>query len=386
MIFSLNDSAIMNRILPLHCESYLEIKGWRMIEKSSHKSSVWHKRLSNGKDEYILLPLDTELRDYINRIADAIEVLKFVENRSTESIIADLLQSNSDTFRVIAFKDRAEFSLPLIDAATLLKKSVDMIASAAQSINNPKAYFVSRHPKEVDDFLAKLRMGHTERGSFIVSMHVPVEPRMKDIFTESDVQDDSLKIESEEPFERQVIMQLSKLTALAIDAANTREMKSFTDAIPSGINANFCEALSEITEVCGDDGAHFDISWAPTRAVAKSWNIKTKFHIRPDTANALKEASKQLRKNSIESDIEICGYVVRLDSGDSSESGEIKIIDTLSEKPRHIFLQLDGDKYQNAIDAHKYGKVITVKGNIEKSGKKSTLTNITEFNIIADDD
>jgi len=357
-----------------------------MVDADGKKSTVWHKILPNGTEEYILLPMDTELKDYIARMIDLVNTLKQSEGRALESIITDLLQSNSDTFRVVAYKDRAEPSLPLVDAATLIKRSVDMITAAAYSISTKRAYYASRYPKEVEDFLKKIRLGHTERGSFIVSMHVPVQPRIKNIFSVSEMSEDILNPKSNEPFERRVMIQLAELTAIAIDAANSMELEQFTEAIPLGLNANFCEALSDIAGVCGDDGTHFDINWAPTRSINKSWNIKTKFNIRPDTAEALRSAGQMLRKNEPELNVEICGYVVRLDSSNSIESGEIKIIDTLSSNARSIYLQLNGENYQRAIDAHKAGKLVSVRGNIEKQGKKSVVKDIYGFQLLNDEE
>ena len=385
MILNFNDESIISRILPLHCTSYLESKGWIEIDRDCHRSTVWQKSV-NEKDEYVLLPMDTDLKDYIARIVDLVDTLKRLEGRALECIVADLLQSNSDTFRIIAYKDRPEYSLPLINASTMIRRSLDMIAAAAHSISSQKAYYVSRHPKEVEDFLSKVRLGHTERGSFIVSMHVPVQPRIRDIFTYADVSEEMLIVESDEPFERRVMMQLARLTNIAINAANSRDFKQFADAIPSGLSANFCEALSDIVKVSGDDGAHFDLNWAPTRSINKSWGIRTRFNIRPDTADALESAGKELRRNEPEPNVGICGYVVRLEKNNNDESGIVKIIDTLSEAPRSLYLELNEAQYNMAIDAHKQGKLINIIGDIQRQGKKSIVKSIHSFETLEDEE
>jgi len=381
MIFSAHDINIIKKILPLHCESYLEERGWKKTSHIEKKASIWEKIFENGFKVKTLIPLDTELRDYKSRIIDFIETLKKVENRALESIITDLLQSNADTFRITAFKDKPEVSLPLIDASTLIRKTVDMMTSVAQSLIKPQPYFQYRHPKEVDDFLSKLKMGHTERGSFIVAIHAPVQPRLKNLLSEVE----EIK-EKEEPFERRVMIALSHLIPTAIEAANTRDEKAFEEAIPEGMSSNFCEALSSITEICGGDGAHLNIAWAPVRPIMSSWKLKNDFFVRPDTAGTLKEAAKVLRKNVPEKDIEIQGYVIRLDKNHDAEEGEIRIYDNLSDKSRNISIMLDKYKYSKAIEAHREGNMLNVKGDLDKDGKKQTLTNIKFFDLIVSED
>lgn len=382
MIFSTYDVSIIQKILPLHCESYLEERLWIKKNIIPHKASIWEK-LVNEEWFTVLLPLDTDLKDYVNRVIDFIEILKNVENRALESIIADLLQANTDTIRVTVFKDKPEVSLPLTNASDLIKRSIDMIASVAQSIIKTRPYYVSRYPKEVEDLLNKIKMGHTERGSFVISMHIPVPPRLRDLVTPLLADNETIE-ENDEPFERRVMTRISRLIPIAVDAANTRDINAFEEAVSSGLSANFCEALSDIAEICGDDGAHFGISWAATRPPMKNWHLKNTFLVRPDIAETLKEAGKLLRKNSPNNDIEINGYVVRLDSVNTEDQGEIKIIDTLSGKARNVFITLGREKYQQAIHAHKEGLMVRVCGDMETSRKKNILTNITQFIILYD--
>jgi len=310
-----------------------------------------------------------------------VELLKKIEKRALESIITDLLRANADTLRITAFKDKPEISLPLVKASTLIKRSVDMIASIAQSIDSPKAYFQSRYPKNVDDFLGKLEMGHTERGSFVVAIHARVKPRIKGLFNSIEGEE----MENDEPFERRVMTNLSRLISIAINAANKRTKEDFESATSEGMSANFCESLADITEICGNDGAHFDITWAPSRPIMKHWNLENKFFIRPDTAEVLREVGTVLRQNIPEIGVAIKGYVVRLDKNHHAKEGEVKISDILSERPRNVFINLRQDEYHKALNAHAEGCMVSINGDLEKFGRKQILTNPTSLKVIPEE-
>ena len=124
MIFSSYDKNLIEKILPLYCRSYFKEHGWLEIGQMESKASLWQKDLDN-KSVKVLIPIDTNLHDYNSRMVELLEILQEIENRPLESIIMDLLNTNSDTLRITAFKGEPHMSLPLINASKLLKRSVN---------------------------------------------------------------------------------------------------------------------------------------------------------------------------------------------------------------------------------------------------------------------
>ncbi len=374
---------ILSKILPLYLTSYLDANNWKFVSKYEDIASVWQKCDDNVTIK-VIAPSDTKLADYANRILDVIKVLSGIEKRPIENIITDILRANADTIRITAYKGKPINSLPLYDASNLLKSSLDMIASVAQSIINPRPYFCSRYSKEVEDFISGLKMGHTEQGSFIVNIFSKTDPRLQNLFTPLEKEQELLN-KDDEPLGRKTIMRISQLLPLAINAANNRDEQMFMNSIKDGMSANFCESISEITKICGDEGANIDISWAPVRPVMPYWHLETNFSIRQDTADVLTEAAQRLRTLAPEKDSEIMGYVVKCEKNETANQGEIKVNDTLGDKSRAIYLILNDSEYKRAVEAHRDGLMITAKGDIEKQAKKQMLVNIRDFEILNED-
>ncbi len=377
------DINILRKILPLYITSYLEATNWQVVSKYENIASIWQK-YNNDRNIKIIVPTDTEIADYISRILDIIKVLSDIEQRSLNSIVTDILRANADTIRITAYKGKPINALPLQDASNLLKNSLDMIASVAQSLIKPRPCFRSRYSKEVEDFMNGLRMGHTEQGSFIVNIFSKTDPRLQNLFTPIEKKQELLS-KDDEPLGRKTIMRISQLLPIAITAANNRDEQAFMDSIKDGMSANFCEAVAEIAKICGDGGANIDISWAPVRPVMPYWNLKTNFNIRQDTADVLSEAAQQLRILAPEIDVEIRGYVVKCEKGETDNQGEIKVNDILGDKERAVSIILNENDYRMAVEAHKDGLMITAKGDIEKQPKKQILNNIRYFEVIKEE-
>ncbi len=377
------DINILKKILPLYITSYLEANGWEFLTQYEDIASIWQK-YDNDKCIKIIVPSDIEIADYTSRVLDVVKVLSNIERRSVDSIMTDILRSNADTIRITAYKGKPVNALPLQDASNLLKNSLDMIASVAQSIIKPRACFCSRYSREVEDFVNGLKMGHTEQGSFIVNIFSKTEPRLQNLFTPIEEEQQSLS-KDDEPLGRKTIMRISQLLPIAITAANNRDKQAFWDSIKDGMSANFCEAVAEITKICGDDGANIDIAWAPVRPIMPYWHLKTNFNIRQDTADVLTEAAQQLKTLAPEMDVEVRGYVVKCEKGETDNQGIIKVNDIIGDKARAVSISLNENEYKMAVEAHRDGLMITVKGDIEKQPKKHFLNNVRDFEVLKEE-
>ena len=170
---------LINKILPIHCDAYLKNKGWTETGKLGNAAKLFGKANNSGKFFEILVPAKTDAVDFKNVMIKLLLALQDFENRHFDYIANDIILSHFDVFRITAFKGDTSASLPLEDAKILLDKSWAMVASAAQSIISQQPFFQSRS-SEVKRFLSRLRMGHTERGSFIVTLQTPIPPVITD--------------------------------------------------------------------------------------------------------------------------------------------------------------------------------------------------------------
>ena len=372
------DINILNKIIPNNCEAYLKNKGWHHCGNINSVAKIYEHQ----KDEKlfsVIVPMTVEISDYKNRIRDLLSVLDEFEDRDWQYIAKDIILSNYDTFRITAFKGDVETSLPLSDAATMLKSSQDMMAAVAQSIIKARPYFQSKRSNEVNDFLSKLRMGHTEKGSFIMTIQTPIAPTFinEPLFQETD--DNFLLLE--EPFERQVTSRLCSLVSEAENIANTPSEEMLMKSVSAGMSANFFTALADIVDICGEKGAYLDMTWASVRPITSKKHTKSNFFVKKEMVSTLKEAGRILKNKIPEEDIEVAGYVIALHKEKDAEKGTIKLHDISTETPRIISIELNKKDYKQAIEAHKEGKFVTFKGNLQKKARTRTFTDVSSMKV-----
>ncbi|NIZ19983.1 hypothetical protein [Entomospira culicis] len=354
------EKEVIQSITPLDFQAYLKERGWQLYGKLANKASLWQ---SNSKK--ILLPLQRDLVDYEHRVYDLLNDLQAFEKRSLQSILTDLTHAQADILRIYAFKDDVKNNLPLEAISTLINSSINLFSATARSITNPQPVYQGKAPKEINSFVEKLRMGHTEKGSFVLVLENPITPQL--------IESDDI---SNEPFDRQVSIKLCQNIASLLNNMANISIGSFDDNMMRGISSNFCDALAEITDVCGDKGAFIDLTWAPVRPIKKEWNISHKFSIVPAMSGTLREMSRILKEKTPETNVEIEGYVIKLiaNTASSSQGGRIHIFDTNSH--RLIAIDLDPKQYTQALDAHKNDNKLRFIGNLDKSTKPKSLINI----------
>ena len=365
---------VINKILPINCEAYLKNKGWNETGKFGEAARIFGRTDDGGQLHEVLVPTKTDVGDFKSVILNLLAALQDFEDRPLDYVANDIVLAKFDVFRIIAFKGDTSASLPLEDATVMLDKSLSMMASSAQSIITQQPFFQSRRSSEVSNFLSKLRMGHTERGSFVVTLQTPIAPDMSGSLPFPDMEP---RI-TDEPFERKVTTRLCSLLSEANKIANEPDPETLTESVARGMSANFFESLADITEACGETGVNLDMTWASVRPIHPAWNIKSKFIIEKEKVETLREAGRTLRTRVPETNIEIAGYVIALNKGENLERRTIKLYDITTSPPRVISVEL-GEYYNQAIDAHRDGKIVFVKGDLQKSTRLQNLVNISGF-------
>ena len=94
MTFSKEEINRIKKIPPTQYEKYLESKNWvktGIIDKNT--ASVWE-----CEEERIIVPLDSNLRDYSNRLISILVTLEEIENRALDSIIFDIEQIDGSLY------------------------------------------------------------------------------------------------------------------------------------------------------------------------------------------------------------------------------------------------------------------------------------------------
>jgi hypothetical protein len=381
------DPAALAARTPSELAMYLRSHDWQ-LESRNGIAAQWTKTVDD--DEFqIAQPLDSELRDYASRVHDVVETLALVERRSELDILDHISRVSTDVHLVRIFpSDEAPGMIGLDDGVQAYESLRSLVTAAAYSVSakQQRAVQPARKPTEVLDFLRGVRIGPSAAGSFVLSMHTPVPPKLSvdppSLFDGSGVEEPLA-----EPFERQVSLRVYDAVHAAYAAANAAlvdpdGLAAFTDGVASGISANLCEALVGLAGPAAHP-VELSLTLAPSRP---SRRRLSPIRFRRDHFAVLQSAAEELRARSAEEDSILTGNVVRLYRESSSDTGEVSIAGTVDgeDRLRRVWVELAGEDYETAVRAHTDMRLVTVRGDIVRRGTRSYLTRPSKFRTLPD--
>ena len=248
----------------------------------------------------------------------------------------------------------------------------ELLAAAAYAAVNPRAYWARRRPPQAIEYLSQVRLGQTERGSYVVTMVPPVTPALHG---------DGLTVA---PFERRVtetLMQALRAASHAAQAAaESGNMAPFNDAVAAGVSANLCDALAGLGQASPKDGLEISVSWSRTRP---GQGTLTSIPFSSDYLPILREASRRFKEAAPREELDLFGLVVKLDRVPGNASGTVAVDALVDDLPRRVFLELGDPFYQEAIRAHKESMLISCTGELVKDGKSLRLRNPAQFQVFS---
>ncbi len=365
---TIRDRQVLGALRPVDLLAYLRAAGWARTAEMDDRASLWMKG-----EEDVWVPLRRDLNDFALRTAEILSTLERVEQRSQEEIMRDIASTSADLIRIRALTtEAADGTIPLEVGLGLVEHTREMLDAAACATVAPKPYWARRRPAQAQDFMNHVRMGQTERGSYVLTIVSPVAPVLKD---------DS---QTEAPFERRVTQTLTHALQATLhaaqQAAETADLEPFRKAISQGVSANLCDALSGLGEVSPEHGFEVSVAWSRSRPV--SGEAVSTIKIPPDYLPLLREVSRLFKETEPQEDYTLFGVVEKLDRPAGATSGDVTINAAIENRLRKVILSLAGLEYESAIRAHKENIPVACTGELVKDGKSLRLRSPHSFSLL----
>ena len=384
------DNEIFGSFIPSELERYLAATHWRQIRYEENVVSIWEYETPENKYR-VWLPLDPGLADYATAVGRLIRTVALAERRSQLQIIEDLdTVVVGDVIRASMWDElnRTSSSIPFSDGLLLLKRSYDMTRAAAWATIEKRPVFPYRSPARVINYMKKLRLGQSERGSYLIKIVSPIEPQT----TQPPKPLPGFPPQEEQvPFERQVVINLIKsLDALQMVASETQQrgrfyFKPFEEVVDEGVSANLCEA------VVGEDrnATHYrpievSVSWSYVLISPTSVPIRT-VSFTKDLMPHIAQAARVFRERNPE-EISLRGFVTALSRSQKDEPGVVRVVGYIEGRMRSVRITLVGEAYNTAIHAHENDLQVACEGELTKQGKFYVLRNPVNFRIVDQDE
>lgn len=361
MRVEIQDRDALLAVSPAALSAYARSAGWTKAESYGDFSDVY----VNEDLPEIVVPRTDRLGDYASVVRQLLQIFAAAADLDQLSLYRDLAVADRDTIRLRVEDDATDGTLSLERGLSLVRDTQRLVLAAACSLSNPQPVYRLGANKEASRFLERVRLGQTEQGSYGVTLLTPVVPPPLQMSLSPDLTTD------DEPIERGVTRRLaSALTATrqATESIVSGDQDAFSRAVPSGVSANFCEALVGLTE--SFPSLEASVVWARTRPMPRA---RDTFRFAVSDAPILREAARVFRDRSPRPDVVLFGVVPQLKREEDETEGAITVRTSIDGKTQSVVAVLEPEDYDRAIQAHQAREPVFLKGDLERQGQRWRL-------------
>ncbi|MEO3862218.1 hypothetical protein [Acrocarpospora sp. B8E8] len=352
---------------PAAIEAFLEVSGWAQTDVRDGLFSIWENVLA---DASLMLPYDRSYHDFSARLADALATIADVYGiGNQEDLALEIASARSDILLLRTDQQTLDGSIPLSEAQELLNGVSQMLTAAACSAIRPRASNPGRRPDAVKEFLAEeVRMGHTLRGSFVLTILARHVDTRSEELPEPDA-DDQAVIGT---YTRRVMTTLATGLAAARDLLADGSEAELDDAVQRGASAELIDSLEKMSQQPGVRALDMSFRWSPSQPPPEG-TLSRVILPRPSPAR-LERVQESLRGRPVVEQDDVLGQVIRLERAEGQDEGIVVVDGYLGRTRRRIKMRLAGDDYRLAIRAHEDRRPIIASGVVTLAKRSWWLT------------
>ena len=360
------------RVSPRALLGYAEGIGWRRVaNRRPSEVAVLHR--PDSTLHQIIIPTDPGLADYAEAARDAVERLAAFEKRPANEVLEHLLLPPADMLRFREVSQDAESgSLPFEHAARMIGGARRLLLSAAHSVLVPQPYHPRLSRSEAEEFLAKCRLGQTERGSFVLNVACPLNQAI------------TLPGMEDEPFARKVTrLMIESVATLARTAESGRADELMDAHLSPGISANLCESLLMLRPSGERSLLFISIAWSRV-LLPEPTDRRREVQLTQEVFEIAEALAPRLRTNPAPRQTRFIGYVDALrgqpGQDDPRPRGEVDF--TLFDEQEgevHARGILDADQYAVAGAAHLASDAVSFRATLRWLPRTSRIEWISDF-------
>jgi len=362
--------------------SYLMSKGLRP-EGDWRGASIWQL----SPQVRLLVPGSHEYADSDQLVQAAVATIAEYEARPERDVWRDIAEPLVDAQYFRLHPDTPAGSIQLPAGVKATQGILELMRSAASVAEQGSQLRVEgRRSPRVDSFLHTILLGSAAPGSYVLTARVPtadVGPQQLD-FIEG----------SREISGRTVMLQLHAALDAARKAAAASfqqrgELQAFYESVEEGVSANLCWALRDLGGEKRNQPFEIGFSWA--RGLSGAEPVPELAYTGA-MASILGRAGDELATLARTGDARITGFITTLHDERSGPSrvrsglarvkiqGDIQTADQTKLPRRTIWAVLNQAQYDEAIEAHRDTRQVTVEGRLATSARRLELR-ATNFQV-----
>ena len=376
MLVQIQDQIALSSLSILSLRSYLTSRGWKSEGTWGSRPAVVYVKEHGGRSWEILVPTRDTIADYAESMAESVEVLAAVEDRSQLDVFYDLSASGADVIRMRSANGIAEQPpLSLRRSASMLKDAYDMLAASARAAEKPRPAYRGKISSDVADYLDNVRPMPSHYQGYALTLHSPVPVGFG---RQEDFGDDF-----NPPFSRLATSKLAQglghaSTAIEQVVADDN-LEPFRQVVDYGVSANLCDSLAELAKK--GRGIEIELTWAGVRPA----NVpNSHFQFSSTSADILVEVAKSFRLNEPFLDERIFAQVVRLEREPREFDGRATVLYVRDDRPIRLQAVFEESSYNTVIRAFEQRDPISVDGDIYRVGNGYELRNPRNLSLLVE--
>lgn len=349
---------------------YLQVSGWEE-QPSGQAGALWNPPARLGRQVPAIAvprhmePGTLEWRGLIERLAA-------FEHKSQNDLALSVMTQYVDIFRLRAVNDYViSGTISLEAGAHLVRSAYDMLRAAGTTARRPRAQIGGNFSNIGDDVVRNARMGHTEEGSYIVPIWVPLTPPGPEEKNEPSLQGMEVERLPVETTERRVTRTLAQSLAAVREVIVRPEHapRRASDLIPvvaAGGSRELVQALHRVLTQPAVTQFEARFSWAG--GLASPGGVSQDVTLEAEAAPLLEDAARLL-KVSVSFPRQIyTGQIVVITHRPGEEFGEVTVDTVRQNRNCDIVVRLDRQTLDLAYDWARNERAVLVEGKVTRGG------------------
>lgn len=378
-------------IEPDDLAQFLDDLGWRReIDQPRWLGDTGELWASPGRGQEVLVPRNRSFRDYGQVVREACDVVATFLDIEPSTVMRRVLSVPFDVIRLRVHPDDSRSTLDLGDAMRLVTNARSMMAAAAASAVAPRPNHGPRRPPEAESYVRRLQLAHTERGSFVVVIHSPVGRLLSEVETQQTIGDGANDGTSQAASLTGRSVAVGMLDAVdtargaAQHAVEEGRIEVFEETVASGVSANLCTALAELSDIGGEERLRLSVDWSPRipLEVDEDFDPMDERPIGTGYQLMYLEAAKYLRSLEDLDAIRVVGEVRSLKRSPGELMGEATVRATVAGRSRSVRLLLPLTEYGAAIAAHEQERPLSAVGSLRREGRSLMMDSPTNVEML----
>lgn len=341
---------------------YLESRRWTPVA-TWRGTTVWEQRgLAAGQ---LLLPIEPENETGRSLIAQAVQQLAALEERSVDRLLADLCEPQADTQRFRLLPTTPSGTIPITHARKAIEAIYGVLRDASRSVyEGPSLYRQDKLEEPVKELLTRVQLCLTEPGSYVFATKIlerenPSAEGPEGLFELRELNIPRLS-------GHQVSKGVQESIAKAHDVAQILvENGRIDNPTEQGISSNLCESLADLSGEDRSRGFEISFEWG----FGQRPNLPTEpLHFTDRMAIELQRFGSRLRRLARIGQVIVEGKVDGLQIEDPGRKHRIHIKGIAqrgdSREAFKIWAFVSEEDYDRAFSAHRENRPVRIEGEI----------------------